>query len=181
MLNIAPLLVEAKAQLHEETNYRLGGYAMEAYDRLLTGSQAFVVLSLRPDFNTDHVLAMSFIEGVPIEDMGGAAQPGRDRIAALLIHLVLDELFRFGVMQTDPNFASFRYQPATGKVVLLDFGVTRTVSALTSQAYRTLLAAGLSGNSGVVEKGAVEAGFLGETAVRRHGDLDRSHDRAHRQ
>ncbi|WP_061937082.1 AarF/ABC1/UbiB kinase family protein [Aureimonas sp. AU22] len=170
-LDIAPLLAEAKAQLHEETDYRREGNQMEAYGRLLAGKDAFVVPTLAPDFTTDNVLAMSFVEGVPIEDVVVAEQPERDRIAALLIDLTLDELFRLAVMQTDPNFANFRYQPATGKVVLLDFGATRVVSPATSQAYRTLLAAGLSGDGGAVKRAAVEAGFLGEAAVRRHEDL----------
>jgi predicted unusual protein kinase regulating ubiquinone biosynthesis (AarF/ABC1/UbiB family) len=170
-LDIAPLLAEAKAQLHEETDYRREGSQMEAYGRLLAGKDAFVVPTLAPDFTTDNVLAMSFVEGVPIEDLVDAEQPERDRIAALLIDLTLDELFRLAVMQTDPNFANFRYQPATGKVVLLDFGATRVVSPATSQAYRTLLAAGLSGDGGAVKRAAVEAGFLGEAAVRRHEDL----------
>ncbi len=170
-LDIAPLLAEAKAQLHEETDYRREGAQMEAYGRLLDGSDTFVVPALAPDFTTDSILAMSFVEGVPIEDMVGARQFERDRIAALLIELVLDELFRFGVMQTDPNFANFRYQPASGKVVLLDFGATRPVSPATVQAYRTLLAAGMSGDGGAVKKAALDAGFLGEAAVRRHEDL----------
>ncbi|WP_062220851.1 ABC1 kinase family protein [Aureimonas sp. D3] len=170
-LNIAPLLAEAKAQLREETDYRREGVQMEAYGRLLAGSEAFVVPSPAPDFTTDNVLAMGFVEGVPIESMAGASQPERDRIAALLMGLVLDELFRFGMMQTDPNFANFRYQPATGTIVLLDFGATRTVSAATAQAYRGLLAAGLSGDGEAVKKAALDAGFLGEAAVRRHGDL----------
>ena len=167
-LDIAPLLAEAKAQLHEETDYRREGAQMEAYGRLLADRDAFVVPTLAPDFTTDKVLAMSFVESVPIEDMVGAPQAERDRIATLLIELVLDELFRLRVMQTDPNFANFRYQPATGTIVLLDFGATRPVSAATAQAYRTLLAAGLSGDGGAVKKAAMDAGFLGEAAVRRH-------------
>ncbi|WP_279482213.1 AarF/ABC1/UbiB kinase family protein [Aureimonas sp. SK2] len=170
-LDITPLLAEAKVQLHEETDYRREGVQMEAYGHLLAGSDAYVVPALAPDFTTDSILAMSFVEGVPIEEMVGARQSERDRIAALLIDLVLDELFRFGVMQTDPNFANFRYQPATGRVVLLDFGATRPVSPATAQAYRWLLAAGLSRDGGAVKKAAVDAGFLGAAAVRRHGDL----------
>ncbi len=170
-LDIAPLLAEAKAQLHEETDYPREGAEMEAYGRRLSGNDAFLVPSLAPDFTTANVLAMSYAEGLPIEEMAGASQSERDRIAGLLIDLVLDELFRFGVMQTDPNFANFRYQPSTGRIVLLDFGATRPVSEKTAQAYRTLLSAGLSGDRAAVMEAAVAAGFVGEAAVRRHGPL----------
>ncbi|WP_182083908.1 AarF/ABC1/UbiB kinase family protein [Aureimonas sp. ME7] len=167
-LDIAALLAEAKAQLHEETDYRREGAEMEAYRNRLADNDAFVVPTMAPDFTTDNVLAMSFVEGVPIEDMVGAPQHERDRIAALLIDLTLDELFRLRVMQTDPNFANFRYQPSTGRVVLLDFGATRTVSTATARGYRTLLAAGLAGDGEAVKRAALDAGFLGEAAVRRH-------------
>ena len=170
-LDISGLLAEAKAQLHEETDYRREGAQMEAYRRLLAGNEAFVVPALAPDFTTDNALAMSYVEGVPIEDMAAGSQPERDRIASLLIDLVLDELFRFSVMQTDPNFANFRYQPAAKRIVLLDFGATRPVSSATSQAYRTLLSAGLAGDREAVKRAALAAGFLGAAAVRRHSDL----------
>ena len=170
-LDIGPLLREAKAQLHEETDYRREGAEMEAYRQRLAGDDAFVVPTLAEDFTTDDLLAMSFVEGVPIEEMAAAPQEERDRIAGLLVDLVLAELFRFGTMQTDPNFSNFRYQPGSGRIVLLDFGATRPVTERTAQAYRRLLTAGLAGDRAAVRIAAVEAGFVGEAAVRRHGEL----------
>jgi hypothetical protein len=38
---------------------------------------------------------------------------------------VLQELFRWRFMQTDPNWGNFLYNPATGKVALIDFGAAR--------------------------------------------------------
>jgi hypothetical protein len=36
-------------------------------------------------------------------------------------------LFEFRMMQTDPNFANYRWRPETGQIVLLDFGATREI------------------------------------------------------
>ncbi|MCK5933812.1 MAG: AarF/ABC1/UbiB kinase family protein [Fulvimarina manganoxydans] len=170
-LPIAPLLAEAKAQLHEEADYRREGAELEAYGRLMAGNEDFVVPELAPDFTTENILAMSFVEGVPIEAMANGPQHDRDRVTALLIDLVLDEIFRFGVMQTDPNFANFRYQPLSGRIVLLDFGATRPVPPATAEAYRRLLAAGLASDAKAVKTAALDAGLLGEAALRRHGEL----------
>ena len=74
-------------------------------------------------------------------------------------------------MQTDPNFANYRYQPATGRLVLLDFGATREVTADTSAGYRRLITAGLAGERDGVRETALAAGFLGEAAVVRHRAL----------
>jgi len=45
-----------------------------------------------------------------------------DRIVRLLVRLLFRELFEFALMQTDPNFANYRYDTLTGQLILLDFG-----------------------------------------------------------
>ena len=114
---------------------------------------------------------MDFIDGQPIEALGEAPQETRDAAMRDLIALVLRELFEFGAMQTDPNFANYRFQPDTGRLVLLDFGATRDVDPATAEGYRTLLAAGLAGNREAVREAAQAAGFLGEAAIARHRPL----------
>lgn len=170
-LDIAPLLAEAKRQLHEEADYLREGAMMTRYAALLAGAPGFVVPVLEPALTTASVLAMTFVEGVPVESLDAAPQETRDRVTASLIALVLRELLDWGLMQTDPNFANFRWQPETGRVVLLDFGATRAVPAATSAAYRALIAAGLAGDRDAVRSGAVAAGFLSEAAVQRHGEV----------
>jgi predicted unusual protein kinase regulating ubiquinone biosynthesis (AarF/ABC1/UbiB family) len=167
-LDIAPLLAEAKRQLHEEADYVREGDQLVRFGALLADDPAYVVPALEREFSGKSVLAMSFLEGVPIETLADADQPLRDAAMASLIALVLRELFEFGLMQTDPNFANYRYQPATGKLVLLDFGATRSVAASTADGYRRLLRAGLSGNRDAVRDAAIAVGFLGEAAVIRH-------------
>jgi predicted unusual protein kinase regulating ubiquinone biosynthesis (AarF/ABC1/UbiB family) len=85
-----------------------------------------------------------------------------------LFTLVLRELFEFGVMQTDPNFANYRYQPETGRLVLLDFGATRAVEAKTGAAYRAILQAGLGGNREAARQAALESGIISTSAVDLH-------------
>lgn len=77
------------------------------------------------DLTTPHVLAMSFVGGMPIESMTEAPRKRCDCIVRLLDKPVALELFEFGLMQTDPNFANYRYDPVTRQLILLDFGATR--------------------------------------------------------
>lgn len=111
---------------------------------------------------------MDFIVGQPIEALVDAPQDDRDRATAMLIELVLRELFEFGVMQTDPNFANYRWQPESGALVLLDFGATRDVPPRTAASYRALIAAGLAHDRDRIRDIAVETGFLGAGAVAAH-------------
>ena len=168
-LNVAPLLAEAKRQLADEADYLREGEQMALFGRLLADDPTMVVPALDTEFTTDRVLAMSFIDGQPIEALITAPQATRDGAMASLIGLVLRELFDFGVMQTDPNFANYRFQPASGRLVLLDFGATRVVSKTTAEAYRQLLAAGLDADRERVREAAVGAGFIGPAVIDRHG------------
>ena len=132
---------------------------------------------LVPELTTDRVLAMSFVEGEPIEALGTAPQAARDTAMRMLIALVLRELFEFGVMQTDPNFANYRWQADTGRLVLLDFGATRDVAPATAAAYRALLLAGLASDRDAIRAAAQITGFLGADAIRSHRDaVDRMID-----
>jgi predicted unusual protein kinase regulating ubiquinone biosynthesis (AarF/ABC1/UbiB family) len=170
-LDLAQLLAEAKRQLREEADYLREGEQLRRFGDLLADSPHYVVPTLEPELTTDRVLTMSFVEGVPIESLAASPQETRDAAMRSLIALVLRELFEFGWMQTDPNFANYRYQPATGRLVLLDFGATRQVAAETAAGYRRLLEAGLSGDRDAVREAAVAAGFLGSAAVTRHRAL----------
>ena len=173
-LDIAPLLDEAKRQLAEEADYTREGEQMRAYAGRLDGDARYVVPTLEPELTTRNVLAMSFVEGQAIETLEGASQEARDAAMTALVTLVLRELFEFGVMQTDPNFANYRWQADTGALVLLDFGATRAVPAETADAYRRLIEAGLARDRDMIREVAVETGFIGVEAARAHrGAVDR--------
>ena len=167
-LDLSPLLAEAKRQLAEEADYVREGEQMRLYGERLAGDARYVVPDLEPALTTRRVLAMRFVEGRPIETLADAPQERRDAVMTALITLVLRELFAFGTMQTDPNFANYRWQPETGALVLLDFGATRAVPAETVGAYRRLLEAGLARNRDLIRDVAVETGFIGRAAADGH-------------
>ena len=169
-LDIAPLLAEAKLQLAEETDYVREGRQMTLFGRLLADTPEVVVPALAGDLSTSRVLAMTYLEGDRIESLQTAPRARRDAVMHTLMTLVLRELFAFGVMQTDPNFANYRVQPATGRLVLLDFGAARPVDAATADGYRELLRAAMSGDRARVRDAALAAGFLGPAVVARRQD-----------
>jgi predicted unusual protein kinase regulating ubiquinone biosynthesis (AarF/ABC1/UbiB family) len=168
-LNIEPILLEAKRQLAEEADYEREGEQMRLFERLLADTPEVVVPTLDPELTTSRILAMTFLSGHPIETLETASQAARDAAMGALMTVVLRELFEFGVMQTDPNFANYRVQPETGRLVLLDFGAARPVEPGTASGYRLLLQAGLSGDRTAARAAALSAGFLGPAAVARHG------------
>lgn len=167
-VDLAPLLAEAKSQLIEEADYLREGAQMRSYAERLAGDARYVVPALYEELTTAHVLAMEFVEGQPIETLVESDEATRDKAMTALISLVLRELFAFGIMQTDPNFANYRWQPESGRLVLLDFGATRAVPAGTTAAYRRLIEAGLARDLERVRDIAIETGFLGAKAAAVH-------------
>ena len=167
-IDLAPLLAEAKRQLADETDYLREGGELRRFGALLTSDDRYVVPELEDSLTTRRILSMSFVEGRPIETLADAPQATRDAAMTALIELVLRELFAFGVMQTDPNFANYRWQAETGRLVLLDFGAARAVPPATADAYRTLIEAGLARDLDRVRDTAVKAGFLGADSIAAH-------------
>lgn len=159
-LDIAPLLLEAKRQLREEANYQAEGTHLQRFAELLANAPEFVVPVLHADLTTKNVLAMSFVGGVPVESMTNAPQAERDRIVSLLVSLLFRELFEFGLMQTDPNFANYRYDPESKQLILLDFGATRSFAPALGQAYRQLMAAAMAGDHPAMTQAGLAIGYF---------------------
>nr|WP_137678826.1 AarF/ABC1/UbiB kinase family protein [Parerythrobacter lutipelagi] len=173
-LDIAPLLKAAKDQLHEEADYLREGEQMQQYAQLLQDQPQFVVPQLDKELTRERILAMSFEDGIAIESLESEPQDLRNTVFEHLIRLVSRELFELGLMQTDPNFANFRYRRDDGKIVLLDFGAARAVDPGVSNAYRRLLAAGLDGDKDRIREEALAAGFVAPAAIERHRErIDR--------
>lgn len=168
-LDIAPLLAEAKRQLHEEADYVREAAQMRRYGAMLAGETAFVVPEPVDALSGARVLVMDFVPGSPIETMAAAPPPVRERAMAALLDLVLRELLVFGFMQTDPNFANYRWQADSGRIVLLDFGAARPVAAETVAAYRRLLLAGLAEDKAALRDALVQVGFVSPRTLDRHG------------
>ena len=100
-MDLAPLMAEAKRQLHAEADYAAEAEHLGRFGALLAGSDSFALPELQADLCTPHVLAMTYLDSAPLDSLVGAPQDLRDRVAVALIELVLRELFAFGLMQTD--------------------------------------------------------------------------------
>ncbi len=175
-LDLAPLLAEARRQLHEEADYDREGAYLARFGALLADDARFVVPTHRADLSTDVALAMSFEDAAPIEALADAPASERDRAMGGLIELCLRELFDFRVMQTDPNFANYRWRAETGQIVLLDFGAAREIPDALSDGHLHLLRAGLEGERSDILRELEAIGFVkpGLSQVHRDAILDMS-------
>ena len=173
-MDISPLLTEAKRQLHAEADYLAEAQHLARFGALLAGSDMFVLPQLHPDLCTPQVLAMTFVESAPLDSLVDAPQALRDRVAASLIDLVLRELFQFGAMQTDPNLANYRYDPKTGRIVLLDFGAVQPIAPDLAADFRALARVALDGGADATRDAMQRIGYFGAATAPHHQALIQS-------
>ena len=167
-LDIAPLLDEAKRQLHDEADYLKEAAHLKHYRGLLAGHPDFTLPEVMEGLGTTNVLVMSRVEGQSLDTLEAAPQAERDRVAHLLFELLFNEIFAFRHVQTDPNLANYLYDPASRRLVLLDFGATRRFDAPLVEAYRRLLTAGMAGDRAGLDAAASEIGYFGAEIEDRH-------------
>ncbi|MEI8168347.1 MAG: AarF/ABC1/UbiB kinase family protein [Rhodoferax sp.] len=167
-LDIQPLLKDAKLQLHDEADYLREGAYLQRYAELLADAPEFLLPAMQPDLTTVSVLAMTFVGGVEVESLVQVAQAERDRVAGLLIHLLMRELFEFRLIQTDPNFANYRYDPRTRQLILLDFGATRPYPAALVKGFRQLMMGAMAQDREAMRSAALAIGYFNSSTLARH-------------
>lgn len=159
-LDIDPLLEEAKQQLQAEADYLQEASWLKQYRTLLEGDENFVLPEVYDELTTKHILAMSYVGGVPVESLVDASQEDRDRVVSLLMRLLFREIFEFRVVQTDPNFANYQYDESSKQLVLLDFGATRAYSKEISDAYLMLMQGAVQQDRDIITNAAEQIGFF---------------------
>ena len=170
-MDLAPLMAEAKRQLHAEADYAAEAQHLVRFGALLAGSGMFVLPELHAELSTPQVLAMSYVASDPLDSLVAAPQAVRDRVAAALIDLVLRELFVFGAMQTDPNLANYRFDPVTGRIVLLDFGAVQPIAPDLAADFRSLARVALDGTPDQTRAAMMRIGYFGPATAPQHQDL----------
>jgi predicted unusual protein kinase regulating ubiquinone biosynthesis (AarF/ABC1/UbiB family) len=161
-MDIDGIVQEVKRQLGQEADYIVEAEYLRSYRELVQDEPRFVVPIVHGDMTTKRILAMDYVEGVPLESLGAddVDQELKDSVGSLLEHLLFRELFEFRTMQSDPNFANYLYQPETDRIVLLDFGSTVTFDEQFTQRYAQIARAMIDGDEVALHSLAVKMGYL---------------------
>ena len=145
-IDLSETFAELNTVLKRETDYAAELQSLLAYRAHAMKVEGLHVPTAYPQFCTSKVLALSFEHGLKVDAfLTRFPDPAsRQAIAYQVLDLYFRELFEWGIVQTDANFANFLFRPeANGKVtlVLLDFGATRTYEPQFVRAYRALTVA----------------------------------------
>ena len=90
--------------------------ALERFSNRLANDQRFEAPAVIDSLTTSDVLTMTFMDGQPIDTLATRSAAERDAAAAAILELALREVFDWGLVQTDPNFANYLYQTGSGRI-----------------------------------------------------------------
>ncbi|KAH9916412.1 ABC1-domain-containing protein [Epithele typhae] len=124
-------LAVMKEELADECDYaREAAFARRFAQEDHLGTDAHFKVPWVWEDSTDRVLVMEYVEGISVggSDVERLSSQDKNDIAARIVELCLRELFHFRVMQTDPNWSNFLWNPLSRKIELVDFGATREYS-----------------------------------------------------
>lgn len=151
--DLTGILEQAKAQLSSEADYLQEAQYLLQYKQHLEQINHFIVPDVYSPLSNQEILCMSFIEGQPIESLIHSSEQDKALMMSRLFTLMLSELFNYGLVQSDPNFANYLYLPESKQIALLDFGACRPIPNDISVHYKNVASGMLKQQTDIIEDG----------------------------
>jgi predicted unusual protein kinase regulating ubiquinone biosynthesis (AarF/ABC1/UbiB family) len=115
---------EIRIRLREELDYRREARHVALYRHMLRDEAAVHVPDTVPDYSTDRLLTMSWLQGEPLLNWKAHSQEERDALAINMFRAWYVPFYSYGVIHGDPHLGNYSVRP-DGSVNLMDFGCVR--------------------------------------------------------
>lgn len=169
-LDLNPFFKEIEEVLKKETDYELEVRMLQRYRHVFSESN-YIVPEVYPEHSTTKVITMERIYGKSFNEWLASSFVGdRQKMAHQLMNLYLEEFFRYGLVQTDPNPGNFLVT-AQNKMALLDFGAVKEYDETFKKGYRNLLMASFSRDEKKILEESISLGFIDERESQEVKDL----------
>ena len=126
---------EIRDLLHNEVNYSVEAATTERFYGRLQNDPRYVVPKINRTYSSKRLLCMSYEPGITVTSPVLKSLPAerRNAIGQAAIEIMMQEIFVWGEMQTDPNFGNYLVRLSDDasdsnkidKLILLDFGAIR--------------------------------------------------------
>lgn len=163
-LYIEQIMKVAKDELSEECDYIHEADCQIRYrefvlnDKIL--SKHVNVPEVYLKHSTRRILTTRLIKGISIEKTISLSQNIRNAIARTTLITTIHELFKWRLMQSDPNYSNFLYDNSTRTINMIDFGAAREYSKDFVDGYMKLVwAAANNDREGIIQV-SKELGYL---------------------
>ena len=155
-----PLLEEITGAVPRELDFEQEGRAAERIARDLAARTDVRIPGVVWEWTTRRVLVMEYIEGIRIGDVPALRAAGIDprRVARSLIEVFAEQMLVHGFFHADPHPGNLQVEPG-GRLVLLDFGLTKELPQDFRAAVFELASALLLGQPARLGAALVRLGF----------------------
>lgn len=160
-----PFLKEVKKMFLQETNYLKEAEFTETFAKKYSDISSIVIPKVYHEITTSRVLALSYEEGISLSQAvreGGLTKKQKDFYTKLFIDIVTREFCEFGLVQTDPNLGNFLLRPKELKLVLLDFGATKSFSKEFRKQYAKLILSSFHEEREAILEQGIRMGIINE-------------------
>jgi predicted unusual protein kinase regulating ubiquinone biosynthesis (AarF/ABC1/UbiB family) len=157
--------------LARETDLAHEARCIERMARNFNGDPDIVFPAVHPQLSTEHVLTMSFMEGVKISRKSEIERLGlcADDVATKLIQAFYKQLFLDRFFHADPHPGNFFVRVGPGgkpQIVVLDLGAASEVSTEMARGMYEVLAGLMTRDDDLVVAGVETMGFVAEDGDR---------------
>lgn len=152
---------ELSEMFNREIDYVREAKMLTRFSTLAQDSNQWRVPILYPEYCSSKVIAMETLSGKSISQWieNSPTQVEKEKLAAKAIDLFCCELFKWNIVQTDPNFANFLVLD-DGRLGLLDFGASMEFGQGFVEKYRSLLLALKKGDANEVIRLSIDFDLL---------------------
>lgn len=140
---------EIQDLLHQEVDYIAEADTTKRFYHRLQADKRYIVPQIIDRFSSERLLCMTYEAGVPVThpSLQALSQQRRNDLGQAAIEIMLQEIFTWGEMQTDPNFGNYLIRVSDedqlpDQLVLLDFGAIRQFDEHLLSIAKSLLQAG---------------------------------------
>ena len=150
--------------LKRETDYELEAVNITRFSEFLRSNDKLNVPKVYNQLSTQETLTMSFFEGRELSSKMAYDQSSINEISLSLLELLLNEIFTFKLVQTDPNLANFLLSEGDNSLCILDFGACCQVSEATHELYKDLLNVALTLDANKIKSFLEDKNFIPKDA-----------------
>jgi predicted unusual protein kinase regulating ubiquinone biosynthesis (AarF/ABC1/UbiB family) len=147
--DLSGILNEFATIFIQETDYLKEAQYAQDFARHAQSVEQLIIPRVHSQYSTDKVLTMDFQTGLTLTEWINQDNPDkalREYYGKLILELYTYEFCEWGLVQTDPNLGNFLFRPQEKKLVLLDFGATKSYDAQFRHIYAKLVLAAIENN-----------------------------------
>ncbi len=157
-MDVKATSAEIKERLIDELDYEQEAQAQRAMARAWRGHPFVVIPAVATSLCSEHVLVTEWIEGRPFEEVAALPAAERDRFGEIVYRFFAGSLYRNGHFSGDPHPGNYRLMD-DGRVMFLDFGMTKHVDREHLERELAAAAAAMSDDAEALHAALVAAGY----------------------